>query len=499
MLRIAILGRPNVGKSSLFNRLCNRSLAIVSEEEGTTRDRLVAETKRFDFSTLLIDTGGVDQRSPDKFQKDIAKQAFIAAEEADFILLVTDIRCGITEEDARIAKMLLPLKKPVVLVANKADSKKDEQRLYEFYSLGFQNIVALSAAHGRHMDFLIRTITKLSSPILKEQLIQDDTSGLQKEASETTLSQPMDYESIAPSLDTESIDESQESAFEKLSDLGFDSPIQRSLSPHKKTLVKVALIGRPNVGKSSLINALLNEERCLIDNSPGTTRDNVDILYSHKTGDYLFIDTAGLRKVKSIKNPVEWISSARSEKAIARSEICLLVIDGTLKLSSHDKRILSSIAKAKKPFIILVNKWDMVKEVRMEHYIRDLRASDPYLQEAPILCVSAKTRRNLDKIFAAVQGLYGIATRQIPTSLLNKTLVNTLAKHPPQLIAKRRLRVYYGVQKSFSPPLFLLFINSKSLLTKSYEQYLRNNLRDAFNFHGVPFDIELKEKPKRYN
>ncbi|WP_213318004.1 ribosome biogenesis GTPase Der [Chlamydiifrater volucris] len=496
MLRIAILGRPNVGKSSLFNRLCNRSLAIVSDEEGTTRDRLVATTKRFNFSVSLIDTGGVDKYSPDKFQKDIAKQALIAAEEADFILLVTDIRCGITEEDARIAKMLKPLNKPVVLVANKADSKKEEQRLHEFYSLGFPNVVALSAAHGKHIDFLVRTVTNLAVSPVQETLLEENSFQQKDLESSNNASNPEGE--LSPPIN-DSTENFVEHILEDFSELDRETCQSTIPSCSLRDSIKVALVGRPNVGKSSLINALLNEERCLIDNSPGTTRDNVDVLYSHKTGDYLFIDTAGLRKVKSIRNPVEWISSARTEKAIARSEVCLLVIDGSLSLSSHDKKILSSIARAKKPFIILINKWDMVKDIRMEHYVRDLRASDPYLQEAPILCVSAKTRRNLDKIFATIQGLHGIATRKIPTSLLNKTLVNTLAKHPPQLIAKRRLRVYYGVQKSFSPPLFLLFINSKSLLTKSYEQYLRNNLRDAFNFHGIPFDIELKEKPKRYN
>lgn len=242
--------------------------------------------------------------------------------------------------------------------------------------------------------------------------------------------------------------------------------------------LKIALIGRPNVGKSSIINGLLNEERCITDNIPGTTRDNVDILYTKEDRSYLFIDTAGLRKMKSVKNSVEWISTSRTEKAISRADICLLVVDATQGLSSYDKRILSLISKEKKPHILLVNKWDLMHSIRMEHYCRDVLATDPYLGQARILCISALKKRNLSQIFRAIDELHEVISRKVPTPMVNKTLASALQKHHPQVINGRRLRIYYAIQKTSSPFQFLLFINRKSLLTKHYENYLKKLIKN---------------------
>nr|CRI42969.1 GTPase Der [Chlamydia pneumoniae] len=488
MLKIAILGRPNVGKSSLFNRLCKRSLAIVNSQEGTTRDRLYGELHAFGVPAQVIDTGGVDHNSEDYFQKHIYNQALTGAKEADVLLLVIDIRCGITEEDAHLAKLLLPLKKPLILVANKADSRQEELQIHETYKLGIRDIVVTSTAHDKHIDTLLQRIKLVAN--LPEPREEEEEEGLE----ELSVDEHEESEAALPSNTFPDFSEVFTEGFSP------EEPCTIPESPQQapKTL-KIALIGRPNVGKSSIINGLLNEERCIIDNTPGTTRDNIDILYSHKDRQYLFIDTAGLRKMKSVKNSIEWISSSRTEKAISRADICLLVIDATQKLSSYEKRILSLISKRKKPHIILINKWDLLEEVRMEHYCKDLRATDPYLGQAKMLCISATTKRNLKKIFSAIDELHHVVSNKVPTPIVNKTLASALHRNHPQVIQGRRLRIYYAIQKTTTPLQFLLFINAKSLLTKHYEYYLKNTLKSSFNLYGIPFDLEFKEKPKRHN
>lgn len=476
MLRVAILGRPNVGKSSLFNRLCKRSLAIVNAQEGTTRDRLYGEIQLFNTPVQVIDTGGIDKDSADHFQKHIYQQAMVAAHEADFLLLVVDIRCGITEQDAHLARQLLPLKKPLILIANKADTFRDEQSVHAFHNLGIAEIIPTSATHDRHIDHLLERIRVLADLSVIETI--------EEESIETDYNDTIE-------LSEEDLEILSEGELELLESL------------HKRKLrssgpLKIALIGRPNVGKSSIINGLLNEERCITDTIPGTTRDNIDVLYTYDNQDYLFIDTAGLRKTKSIKNSTEWISSSRTEKAISRADICLLVVDATQGLSSYDKRILTLIVKHKKPYILLINKWDLIFGIRMEHYIQDLRATDPYIGQARILCISATTKRGLSRIFSSINQLYAIVSRKISTPQLNKILASAMQKHHPQVINNRRLRIYYGIHKTNTPFQFLLFINAKILLTKHYELYLKNALKSAFDLYGIPFELEYKEKEKRF-
>ncbi|EPP36137.1 ribosome-associated GTPase EngA [Chlamydia psittaci 10_743_SC13] len=457
-----------MGKSSLFNRICKRSLAIVNAQEGTTRDRLYGNIPDWNVPAQVIDTGGLDKYSKDHFQQHISKQAVAGANEADILLLVIDIRCGITESDARIAKQLLPLKKPIILVANKADTVADEKRIHELYKIGISEVLPISASHDKYIDRLlnkIKALASISSDIVEQETAENDN---QLDAHINFVEQYEDKEIPFVSLPSQD---------------------------HRP--LKIALIGRPNVGKSSIINSLLNEERCIIDNTPGTTRDNIDILYSHHGRPYLFIDTAGLRKMKSVKNSIEWISSSRTEKAIIRSDICLLVIDATQRLSSYDKRILSLITKHKKPHIILINKWDLMRGIRMEHFIRDLRATDTYIGNARILCISATTKRNLNQIFSSIDELFKTISNKVPTSVVNKTLITALQKHHPQVINGKRLRIYYAIHKTATPFQFLLFINAKSLLTKHYEYYLKNTLKNSLNLYGIPFDLEFKEKNEK--
>lgn len=491
MLRVAILGRPNVGKSSLFNRLCKRSLAIVNAQEGTTRDRLYGETVIGDTPVHIIDTGGVDKESEDYFQKHIYKQALAAANEADILLLVVDIHCGITTQDAELARQLLPLKRPLILVANKADTVRDEHLIHNLYKLGISQILPVSATHDKHIDRLLQEIKRVGG-IPDPVVVVEDTDEQEEEedsAAGDNESSALDVQALMDSLD-----DSQEIQEELLH---YELPHEEESLDSTRPL-KIALIGRPNVGKSSLINGIINEERCITDNTPGTTRDNIDVSYTFKDRSYVFIDTAGLRKLKSVKNSIEWISTSRTEKAITRADICLLVIDATQGLSSYDKKILSLIAKHKKPHLILVNKWDLMFGVRMEHYVQDLRSTDPYIGQSRILCVSAMKKRNLSKIFAEIHALYDIASQRVPTPAVNKALASALQRHHPQVINNRRLRIYYGIHKTNSPFQFLLFINAKALLTKHYELYLKNTLKTTFNLYGIPFELEYKEKAKRY-
>ncbi len=443
MFRIAIIGRPNVGKSSLFNRICKKSIAIVNEEEGTTRDRLISVAKFNNINFEVVDTGGIDKNSNDLFQTRIKEQAIIAAQEADVILLVVDIRCGITKEDEILGKTLLTIQKPIILVANKADTPKTNPLINSFYSLGISTIIPTSTAHNINIDWLLsETFNLFPSSILK--------------------------------------------SFE-------NSPI------NLKNSTKIALIGSPNVGKSTFINTLLQKNRCLTDAQAGTTRDNIDVTYTHNNCQYTFIDTAGLKKQKSLKTSVEWISSSRSETAIKRADMCLLLIEATKGFTNFDQRILNIIEKNQKPIILLVNKWDLIKEIRMEHYVKDLRSLHQMLRDIPIICISTLNNRNIDKIFPIINKIQESSKRKVPTHAFNKLIISAMQEHYPSMINGKRLRIYYGTQKSIQPPCFLLFVNNKSLLEKTYEQYLKNKIKSTFNFKGLPILLEIKEKIKRNN
>jgi len=431
MYKLAIVGRPNVGKSALFNRICKKRIAIVDEAEGITRDRLYAEADYFGIPFQVIDTGGIDQQSDDAFQSEICRQAEIAMREADTLVMVVDATIGMTTLDQQLASRLLKLEKPLILAVNKIDAPEKEFLTSPFYALGISKVVGVSALHGYHVAELL------------------------------------------------------EAAWEN---------IDVAPKPLPDTGIKVAIVGRPNVGKSTLVNEVLEEERCVVSPLAGTTRDSIDAPIEIEGTLYTLIDTAGIRRKQAEKAPVEKFAAIRTQEAIERADICLLMLDAQEGLTTQDKYIATSIEKAGKGCIVLLNKWDAVKGFRMEHCLKSLRDDAPFLVHCPILCISALTGRNLDLIFEAVQKVYAALHLRIPTHQLNTFVEKAVQLNHPPMITGKRLRIYYLTQVTTCPPRFTLFVNHAHLMTESYRKYLINQFRKHYVFAGAPLVFHLRSK-----
>jgi GTP-binding protein len=434
MFKMAIVGRPNVGKSALFNRICGKRVAIVDEAEGITRDRLYVETDAFTFPFIVVDTGGIDPRSPDQFQEEIRRQAEIAIQEADTIVLVVDAHIGITQLDQELALRLLKTEKPLILAINKIDDYSQKNLIHNFYGLGIPKMIAVSATHGFQIAELV------------EQA----------------------WESFTP-------------------------PEQRDVEGGG---IKVSIVGRPNVGKSTLINALLEEQRCVVSAVPGTTRDSVDIPFTYRGRPYTLIDTAGVRRKKAEHDVVEKFAAIRTEKAIERSDLCVLLLDAQEGITIQEKRIANQIEEAGKPCVIALNKWDLVKGFRMEHLLRVLQESSPFLAHCPLLFISAKEGRNLDKLFVEIDRVTLATQTRITTHQLNKFIERAMQLNHPPMITGKRLRIYYMTQVDVNPPRFIFFVNKPHLMHDSYKKYLINSFRKAFPFSGTPLIFHLRGKER---
>lgn len=433
-LKLAIVGRPNVGKSALFNRICKKKIAIVDEAEGITRDRLYVEADFFGMPFMLIDTGGIDARSKTLFNEEVKRQAEIAIEEADTIVMVVDAHVGMTELDREIALILHRTKKPVCLAVNKVDNLSDEHLIYQFQNLGIENKIAVSAAQGWHIAELL------------------------------------------------------EAAFKGFPKDNFEG---------KETgAIQIAIVGKPNVGKSSLVNYLLDEERCIVSPIPGTTRDSIDIPFTYQDRLYNLIDTAGIRRKHAEHEAVDKFAAIRTERAIERAEICLFMLDAQTGITREEKKIANAIEQEGKGCILLFNKWDLVKGFRMEHCLQGIEEEAPFLHHCPKLFISAKMGRNVDKIFELIQQVYASSKERISTHQLNKFIGSCLQKTHPPMIQGKRLRIYYMAQVGIQPPKFVLFVNYPNLMTDAYKKYLYNQFRDVYGFLGVPIQIHLKGKQK---
>ena len=430
--KLAIVGRPNVGKSALFNRLCKQRISIVDEAEGITRDRLYAVADFFGRPFEIIDTGGIDPSSTISFNEAIRRQAEVAIEEADALVFVVDGQVGMTALDEQVGRILQRRDKPVTVAVNKVDTLDQMDRIHEFHSLGFEQMVGVSATHGLHVAELLEQA--LSKVNWNEEAEVDDGA------------------------------------------------------------IKVAIVGRPNVGKSTLINHLLNEERCLVSPIAGTTRDSIDIDIEVNGTHYRLIDTAGIRRKHAEHEVVDKFAAIRTRRAIERADICIMVLDASEGMTAQEKRIASDIEALGKGCILLFNKWDLVKGFRMEHCLKSVRDEVSFLSHCPALFISAQTGRNLEKIYAQVNDVYTQSCHRITTGELNRFLERAMqAYHPPMLMGKR-LRIYYVAQVGVQPPQFVMFVNKPDLMVNSYKKYLINAFRKSFAFSGNPLVFSLKGK-----
>ena len=433
---VAIIGRPNVGKSMLFNKLTGQRTSIVEDTPGVTRDRIYGECEWCGRSFSLVDTGGIEPGTDSDMLKFMRRQAEIGIELADAIIMVADVRSGVTAADEDVAVLLRKSGKPVALAVNKCDSVgPTNPDVYEFYSLGIGDLFETSAVHGHGtgdlLDWVLANI---------------------------------------PEDDGEDEDED---------------------------VIKVAIVGKPNVGKSSLLNRILGEERVIVSNIAGTTRDAIDSYYENETGKYCFIDTAGMRRKSKVDDIIEKYSNMRTISAIERSDVCLILVDANDGVTEQDTKIAGLVHEAGKAAIIVVNKWDAVadKETNtMRDKENDVRQGLSYMLYAPVVFLSALTGQRVDKLFQVIQEVHAQNTKRITTGALNSVLADATARVQPPTDKGRRLKIYYMTQASTKPPHFVIFCNDARLFHFSYQRYLENQIREVFGLQGTPIRITIRQK-----
>lgn len=428
---VCIVGRPNVGKSTLFNKLVGKKISIIEDTPGVTRDRIYGEVTYRGKKFNLIDTGGIDI-SKELFNNEIKTQVEIGILESDKIIFVVDAKDGLTAGDKEVKDLLQKSGKEVIVAINKVDNKQAEDNVYDFYELGFDNYVQISGEHNRGIADLLDEVT--------ENFYEKETETDEK--------------------------------------------------------VKICVIGRPNVGKSSLVNALLNEERLIVSNVAGTTRDSVDIPFKYNKKDYVLIDTAGMRKKGKIFEKIEKYSFLRSERAIDRSDICLLVINREEGIIEHDKHIAGYAIEKGKGLIIVVNKWDTVEEKDndIKNFTKDLREEFKFAPYAPIVFLSALTKKRIHTLMPEVEKVSENIIKEVKTSLLNNVIQEAYSLNPAPTYKGKRLKIYYVHQEGNKPPKFVFNVNNKGLVHFSYERYLENKIRESFDFEGTPIEIIFKNK-----
>lgn len=433
---VAIVGRPNVGKSTLFNIFANSRISIVEDTPGVTRDRLYADTEWLDNEFMMVDTGGIEIMNTDKIAVSIRQQAQIAIAEADVILFVCDARAGITHEDAEVAKMLRQSKKPIVLAINKADSPKQEMEIFEFYNLGIGEPIPVSAANHLGLGDLLDAVVE---------------------------------------------------KFPETSAYGEDG---------NEDEIKVALIGRPNVGKSSIFNTLVGEERSIVSDVAGTTRDAIDTPVIREGQKFLFIDTAGMRRKARIDEPIEKYSIIRSLRAVDRSDVVLMVIDAIDGVTEQDKKIAGYAHEAGKGIVLVVNKWDLYDKDNTStlRYTENLRRELVFMQYAPVVFVSAMTKQRINRLPEVIHYVAEQNAMRISTSVLNQVVEDAIAINPPPTEKGQRLKILYATQVKIKPPTFVIFVNEPEIMHFSYQRYLENKLREAFGFEGTPLQMIIRGK-----
>ena len=427
---IAIVGRPNVGKSTFFNRIVGRKISITEDRPGVTRDRLYADGEWRGKSFSVVDTGGIEMRSEDTMWREIKKQAEVAIETAHVILFFTDGKEGLTASDYDVAEMLRRSKKPVILVVNKID-EYSEDKLFEFYSLGLGEPYPVSAEHGTGVgDVLDEAVSWLDKGIITE------SKG-----------------------------------------------------------IKIAVVGKPNAGKSSLVNKLLGFERSIVTDIAGTTRDAIDTEFTYGGKDYVLIDTAGIRKKSKVEDDVEYYSVLRAFDAVRRADVCLLVVDSTQGLTEQDTKIIGYVHEQGKPSVIVMNKWDLIEKDThtINEFEKKLKEDLKFMDYFKSIYISAKTGQRAEKIFSIIDEVYAHSNFRVPTGVLNDIMSDVIRTNEPPSYNGRRLKVYYSSQVSVAPPTFVLKVNSNDLMHFSYERFLENTIRKNFDFSGTPIKIITRE------
>ena len=468
---VAIIGRPNVGKSALFNRLVGRKIAIVHDQPGITRDRISAICSRGEQPFTLWDTAGIFGAGEKELTVQVRQTAEGALRESDLLLFVVDGKDGLSPIDSDLARTLRKSRKPIVLVVNKIDNDKHESLAAEFDALGFEQIVSISAEHNRGISDLLGAVDQLL-PSPAQSVSQPPLVTPERSEGGTLNSQPL----------------------------------------------AIAIIGRPNVGKSSLINAIVQSERAIVSELPGTTRDSVDISYQRDGGRFLFIDTAGIRRRGKLSSSVEVFSVMRAERSIRRADLCVLIVDLTSGVTAQDKRIAGLIQEARKAALVVLNKWDLVKPKRGERQtIRELVAETRekifFLNYAPVLVASARTGENVDRLFGMIDKIERAATTRIGTGVLNRLMRAVFAANPPPMVKGRRLKLFYAAQSAgtqdrsakgpihrrehLQPPEFVLFVNDPRLLSQSYARYVEARIRDAEPYSGLPIILTLRPRSQK--
>ena len=434
---VAVVGRPNVGKSTLFNRISGARISIVEDTPGVTRDRIYSDVSWLDKQFTLIDTGGIEPKSKDEILAKMREQAQIAIEMADVVILMTNVKEGVTANDHEVAQMLLKAKKKIVLAVNKVDNLGDPpMEFYEFYNLGLGDPIAISSANALGLGDLL---------------------------DEVTAKFPED-------ADTSADDDE----------------------------IKVAVIGRPNAGKSSLINKLMGEERVIVSDIAGTTRDAIDTHYEKDGDKFLFIDTAGIRRKSKVNEAIEKFSVLRSYAAVDRSDVCVIMIDGTEGIAEQDTKIAGYADEQGKACIFVINKWDIVKkdDKTMNEFKYKIRETFAFMSYASMMFTSAKTGRNIPALIDEIKKVNEQHKRRITTGMLNDVINEAVNKQQPPSDKGKRLRIYYGTQASVAPPTFVLFVNDKDLFHFSYKRFIENQIRENFGFDGTPIRLIIRERKK---
>ncbi len=435
---VAIVGRPNVGKSMLFNKLIGKRLSIVEDTPGVTRDRIYGETDWNGRPFTLIDTGGIEPRADSQILSFMREQAQIAIDHADVIIFLTDIRTGLTAADHEVANLLLRSGKPIVLAVNKMDSVgAPDPDYYEFYNLGLGDPIPVSAVHGHGTGDLLDACIQYFPPE-EEETEEDDA-------------------------------------------------------------IKVAVIGKPNAGKSSLVNQILGEERVIVSDMAGTTRDAIDSRFENEKGKFVFIDTAGIRRKSKVEETVERYSVLRATMAIERSDVCLIMVDATEGVTEQDTKIAGLAHEAGKASIIVVNKWDLIEKdgKTMDHMRQDVRNAFAFMTYAPILFISAKTGQRVERLFELIDYVSNQASTRITTGMLNNVLADAQTRVQPPSDKGRRLKIYYMTQVGIRPPHFVIFCNDARLFHFSYQRYIENCLRSTFGLEGTPITITIRQKGEK--